>query len=124
MKEQASQGLLEPGSAGASSVVGKQTRHFSEPAVEKFGENYYFIGYDVFNLGKPGSPLEDVRKMTSDEVKELPVIISWSGPKLDFETDFEQCFTRLADILYDYNPMQPRKYVSFGLGKRHILHRF
>ena len=125
MKEQASQGFPQSGAAGAgtSSGVGKKSMHFTEPAVEKFEENYYMIAYDVFNLGKPGSPLESpLRKMTADEIEQLPVIISWKGPKLNFETDFEQCVTHIAEVLFDFNLMQPRncKYVSFGLGNGHI----
>ena len=114
MKIQASQGGL--GSGGASNFRSKKTIHYTKPTVENFGEEdkpvYYLVACDVFLL------TGDLRKLTSDEVEDLPVNISWKGPFLSFKTDKKECYKLLTEIISNFNMMQPpdSEFKSFILG--------
>ena len=55
------------------------------------------------------------RKLSSEEVEDLPVIISWRGDKCSFETDEKECIELLASIISDMNSMQD-DFISFPLG--------
>ena len=55
--------------------------------------------------------------MTPSELRALPVILSWEGPVLTFQTDQESCITHLVDIIHDMNLMQDPEYVSLPVGK-------
>ena len=103
-KEQASQGLT--GSRG------KRSMHFTKPTVEKLGDEFFLVACDVFNLS--AAP---IRKLSIEEIDELPVIISWKGPKISYETDPKKCFELLVEILADMNLMQDPAYRSFPLGE-------
>lgn len=70
----------------------------------------YLIACDIFLLGLP------VLKLSQEEVSALSVKVSWSGPQLSFQTDSETCFRILAEIFYDFNLMQNKKFVSFPIG--------
>ena len=72
------------------------------------------IAVDVFLISG------DARKLDRQEVDELPVVISWKGPKYCFETDKKECFELLVKIISDMNSMQNPKFVSFPLGKHFI----
>ena len=117
MKIQASQGSL--GSAGASNFRSKKTIHYTRPTVENFGEEdnpvYYLVACEVFLL------TGDLLKLTPEEIEELPVIISWKGPTLSFNTDKEECFKLLTEIVSNFNMMQPTdsEFKSFILGMFH-----
>ena len=103
-KEQASQGIT--GSRG------KKSMQFTKPTVEKLGEEFFLVAYDIFNLSAV-----PIRKFSMEEIEELPVIISWKGPRIRFETDPEKCFELLVEILADMNLMQDPNYRSFPLGE-------
>ena len=108
----ASQGM---GSQGTQSQLGKKTLHLSKITVEKLLESYYLIAYEVFIIDdKP-------RKLTSEEIQDLPVNISWSGPQYDFDTDEKTCFKLLTEIIFDMNIMQNPKFSSFPLGMFQLI---
>jgi hypothetical protein len=108
MKVEASQG--SQGAGGSQAFRSKKTMHFTKPSVEQLQGNYFLIAYDVFIIsGKP-------RKLTPEEILELPVIISWKGPSFSFDTDEKMCFELLSKIIFDMNQMQDRRYTSFPMG--------
>ena len=98
-------------SQGSQRFVGKKSVQYYKAAVEEFEGKFYLIGSEVFLLGGEG------RKLTEDEVLNLPVIISWKGPDHEFIWDEKQCIELLCQILKDMNEMQNPKYKSFPLGK-------
>jgi hypothetical protein len=106
-------------SQGSQRFLGKKSVQYYKAAVEEFNGRYYLIGSEVFLLGGEG------RKLTDDEVLNLPVIISWKGPDHEFVWDEKECLELLCQILKDMNEMQNPKYKSFPLGKStnvfHIL---
>ena len=105
LKHEASQG-----SQGGQPFKAKKTLHFYTPSVELLAEEYYLIASDVFIIS--GS----TRKLTRHEIDELPVIISWKGPRFCFHTDEKKCYELLTEIFQDMNMMQNPKFVSFPLG--------
>ena len=109
MKEQASQGL--PPSGADVTYTGKKSLQFSKPTIEKIGEEYFLVAHEVYNLS--ASP---VKRMTEMELMGLPVILSWKGPPLRFETDRASCLRLLLDIIYNMNIMQDTEYVSLPVG--------
>lgn len=88
--------------------------HFYKPAIEQIGvsDSYYFIADDVFLL------TGELRKLGPEELEDLPVTISWKGPRFNFSTDAKECLELLINILYTYNLLQPDKdFVSFPVGE-------
>ena len=98
-------------SQGSQRFLGKKSVQYYKATVEEFNGRYYLIGSEVFLLGGEG------RKLTDDEVLNLPVIISWKGPDHEFVWDEKECLELLCQILKDMNEMQNPKYKSFPLGK-------
>ena len=94
---------------GIRGFRGRKTMTFLKPSVEKIGEAFYLIADEVFLIS--GNP----RKLSSQEVEDLPVIISWRGDKCSFETDEKECIELLASIISDMNSMQD-DFISFPLG--------
>ena len=88
----------------------KKTQQFKKPTLVEFEEKLYLVAEDIFLLGLP------VVKLTPEDVLALPVIVSWSGPKMEFKTDHEAGFRLLAEIIHDFNVMQNKKFTSFPLG--------
>merc|ERR1719334_1600355 len=93
------------GVIGSTSLLrGKKTLHFYKPTVERFGNGddskYYLIACEIFCL------TGELKKLTSEEMDNLPVIISWKGPRLNFSTDEKECFKLITDIIFDFNQMQ------------------
>jgi hypothetical protein len=111
MKMEGSQGSL-----GSGSFRSKKTTHYTKPTVENFGDEdnpvYYLVACDVFLL------TGDLVKLTPEEVEDLPVIISWRGPQLSFQTDKKECFKLLTEMIFNFNMMQPAnsEFKSFFLG--------
>ena len=104
------------GVIGSTSLLrGKKTLHFYKPTVERFGNGddskYYLIACEIFCL------TGELKKLTSEEMDNLPVIISWKGPRLNFSTDEKECFKLITDIIFDFNQMQDQEFVSFPVGK-------
>jgi hypothetical protein len=114
MKMEASQGLGP--SQGSQQFRGKKSIKFYKPSVAEFNNAYYLIASDVFLLG--GKP----RKLTPEDIQELPVIISWKGPDYHYKTDEKECFQLLCKIIFDMNLMQNPKFVSFPLGMVFFYH--
>ena len=91
----------------------KKTKQFSKPTVEEIEGNFYLIADDVFLLGEPSS------KLDSDQLKDLPFNISWSGPKLNFKIDPRECYRLLLEVISDMNKMQKdKKYLGFPVGMK------
>ena len=108
-------GMSQPGPS-------KKTKHFYKPTVERFPDkddptksNFYLIAGDVFLVSG------EVKKLSQDDIKELPITISWKGPLFSFETDEAKCFELLTKIIYDMNLMQDPRFVSFPLGRFHVF---
>ena len=112
VREQESQGIA--GTEGSRNR-GKRTMHFYKPTVEKFEEGedakYYLVAGEVFSL------TGELRQLTDEEIADLPVIISWKGPNLNFEMDEKECFRLLSEIIFDMNEMQDPRFVSFPVGE-------
>ena len=89
----------------------KKTKQFRKPTLVEFDEKMYLVSNSVFLLGLP------VVKLTPEEVDALPVTISWTGPKYDFQTDTEAGFRLLVEIIDDFNSLQNPKFKSAPLGK-------
>ena len=89
----------------------KKAIQFYKPTVEEIDGSYYLIGSSIFKLG--GAP----RKLTQEDIQQLPVIISWRGPECDFYTDSKECIRLLCQIIEDMNMMQNPTYVDFPLGR-------
>ena len=98
-------------SQGTQRFVGKKSVQYFKSTVEEFDEEFYLIGSEVFLLGGKG------RKLTEEEVQNLPVVISWKGPDHKFIWDEKECLELLCKILQDMNQMQNPKFKSFPLGK-------
>ena len=79
--------------------------------MEKFGDQFYLVANEVFNISGPPQKLSPV------EVEDLPVIISWRGGHFNFDIDEKACFELLCSIVSDMNLMQHPGFVSFPLGK-------
>ena len=103
--------MMEEGKGNKAKFYGKKTMEYYKPTVEEFGATIYLIASDVFVLGGKA------RKLTPEEVKELPFIISWKGTNYSFSSNELECITLLCAILRDVNKMQPMRFVSFPLGK-------
>ena len=89
----------------------RKTKQYHKPTIDEFDGQFFLIAGDVFLLDDPPT------KLTEDQVKELPVNISWTGPKLTFKIDPSECYKLLIEVIYDMNEMQKnKKFVSFPIG--------
>ena len=70
----------------------------------------YLVAGDIFLLAHPAV------KLSTEEVDELSVIISWTGPQLNFQTEEKTFYTFLAEVFGDFNRMQNSSFVSFPIG--------
>ena len=61
------------------------------------------------------------RKLTDEEVNELPVVLKWKGPNIEFCTDMYEGLKLLIRIIYDMNEMQNPKFTSAPLGNSFIF---
>ena len=86
-------------------------RDYNRPTAEKFNGSYYFFASDVFDLSSGG------KKLSKEEVDNLPVRINYSGEEVEFDDDEKEAFTILMRIISNGNKMQYRRYVSFPLGR-------
>ena len=110
-------------------VQRKTCKEYTRPQMDKIGDQIYFIANKVYCLNRVSmAPSDDhvpyARELTPEEVKNLPVNISYIGPELEFDCD-EEAFARLyTDIIRDCNVMQSREFVSAPVGEFfHFLKR-
>ena len=88
----------------------RSVRTYTRPQLDKIGDCYYYIASDIFDV------TEQAKKMSEEEVKEMPVKVIYSGPVIDFLTDEKECFTLLMEIIKKFNLMQSDEFYSFPLG--------
>ena len=90
----------------------KQYRKYSSLAIDKFDNQYYLIGSDVFNLSAGG------KKLTDEEVNTLPVIICYLGTDVKYSDDEREAYTLLLKIISNINKLQVSSdFMSFPFGK-------
>ena len=82
----------------------------SRPTVEKYEGRYYFFCSDVFDLSNEG------RKLSADDLEELPIRAIYTGEDFEFQTDVREAFILLMRIFRIGNLMQDRENYSWLLG--------
>ena len=95
---------------GSQRARPKKIMQYHKPTVEDFDGSFFLISSEIWSLG------EVPRKLTPEEIQELPVSISWKGPDCHFQSDQKECCRLLCQIISDMNMMQNEKFVSFPLG--------
>ena len=95
---------------GTQRIRPKRVVQYHRPTVEEFNGAYFLISSETWILG------DAPRELTPEEIRELPVTISWKGPECHFQSDKMECFSLLCQIISDMNLMQNEKFVSFPLG--------
>ena len=102
-------------SQSSGSTSRKRSMQFSKPTIVELEGNLYLVAEDIFILGHPAV------KLNKEEVDDLPVIVCWTGPHLNFETDEKTFYSLLSELFGDFNLMQNRNFVSFPIGNDELI---
>ena len=97
-------------SQGSSAPKRKKSQQYKKPTIVEIKDELYLVCSDIFVIGPP------TVKLSEQEVLDLPVIICYNGPDLEFETDVKTCYSLLSEIFCNFNLMQNKKFVSFPIG--------
>ena len=93
-------------------VSTKQYKKFSTPTVAKFGDQYYLVASDIFNLSDGGV------KLTEEDINALPAIICYLGQDFKYSDNEREAYSLLMKIISNINKMQDStEYQSFPLGE-------
>ena len=84
-------------------------REYARVTIDSFDNKYYMIASQVFDL-------TEGKVLSTDDLKELPVKINFTGQNFDFKTDQAEAFKLLVRIFYNANKMQDPEFVSFPIG--------
>ena len=83
---------------------------YLRPTVEKHGGRWYFFCSDVFDLSN------EARKLTPDDLEQLPIRVTYTGEAYEFKTDLREAYILLMRIFRIGNMMQDRENYSWLLG--------
>jgi hypothetical protein len=95
----------------------KKIREISKPSVITIDQTYYFVsGSDqVFLLNKDEATPGYAKKLTEDDIENLPEELVYSGQPESFSDDEGRAFQLLVTILFNMNLMQEKEVI-------HTLH--
>ena len=93
----------------------KKSMQFRKPTIVELEGNLFLVSGDIFSLWHPAM------KLSQEEVDALPVIVCWTGPQMNFETDEKTFYSLLSEVFGDFNLMQNRNFVSFPIGNDELI---
>ena len=100
----------------------KKILEFDKPKIKKVDDKFYWVAgpseIHLLNFYKSEAENFFSKKLSDEEIKELPFDIIYTGPTTtSYSNDEEEAFKIILKIIDEMNAMQEPEWYSFPLGK-------
>ena len=103
-----------------SSDPNRRVLELSKPSIQLIDNTYFWIAgaEEIFALNHMKDDPVDVyaKKLSVEEIQNLPFDIVYEGEEISYLDDEEEAFSKLVKIIENMNLMQDKDFVSFPLG--------